>query len=165
MKKEVFNIGNNQNEKLETDFFRIAKNVMIYGKGEAFIVLKNISGVSLGKEPSKPYSKWLFIVPIIGLLFLLERHLIFILAGLLMIGICGVIIYSIYENNLVPTEYIMVHLNSGKTIFFKCTDHDFSVRVMDTIINCINADKSYDIDFNSCTIQNVQNIENNTTWR
>ena len=48
MGKEVFNISNSLNEKLEVGSLKIGNNVIIYN--ESFITIKNIAGVSWAKE-------------------------------------------------------------------------------------------------------------------
>lgn len=159
MKKEVFNIGNNENEKLEIGSLKIGKNVMIYD--ESFVVLKNIARVSLGQEPPKTYSKWLFILPIISFFALFSKQTSLILAGIAIIAICAAIIFLIYSYNSMLAEYIMVHLNSGKTLLLKSSGHDFSLQVVDTIINCINTGEGCNINFKDCTIHNLQNGEVN----
>ena len=159
MKKEVFNIGNNTNVKLEVSSLKIGNNVMIYN--ESFVVLKNITGVSLGKEPPKAYPGKVFIAAFIGVLLVFSFKWFNVLVGLVTLTVCAIIIYSIYEYNLKLLEYIMLHLNSGKILFLKSPNHQFSIRVMDTIINCINSNEEFKIDFNSCTIHSIQNFENN----
>lgn len=159
MEKEVFNINDNTTERLEVGSLKIGKNVIIYN--ESFIVIKNITGVSLGKEPPKKYSKWLFIISIIGFSALFTKQTFLILLGILAMSVCGVIIYLIYTYNHVLQEYIMIHLNSGKTLFLKSSNHVFSLNVMDTIINCINTGEGCDINFKNCTIHNLQNGEVN----
>lgn len=156
MGKEVFNINNSLNEKLEVGSLKIGNNVIIYN--ESFITIKNIAGVSWGKEPPKRYPKWLFVIPIIGLWALFSGMTV---VGIAAIAISGLFIYLIYAYNGALGEYIMIHLNSGKTLLLNSSNHEFSLRVMDTIINCINTGESYNINFNSCSIQNLQNGEVN----
>lgn len=160
MGKKVFNLNNNLNEKLDVGSLKIGNNVIIYN--ESFITINNIASVSLGKEPPKRYQKWLFVVPIIGFWIAYSDSVFTLLMGLIAIAILGTFIYLIYDYNKNLQEYIIIHLNSGKTLFLNSSNHEFSLRVMDTIINCINTGESYNINFNSCSIQNLQNGEVNT---
>ncbi len=159
MKEPKINIGNNQNEKIVTKMLKIGQNVFIYN--ESIVPLNNISRISIANAPKEPYHLLQFVIVLAGLLCFGLKNIIMILVGLALIGLGAWSIYKTYENNLERGEYLVLSLNSGEKIFLHSSNHDFTVEVMDVIINCINSGKEYKVNMENCNIEACHFTENN----
>lgn len=151
------NIGNNQQEKIITKQLKISQNIFIYN--ETVIPLKNISKVSVAPIAKQPYQLYQFIMIFIGVCVLFLKSTFWILIGLALVALGVWLIYRTIEYNNDRGEYLILSLNSGEKIYFHSTNHDFSIRVMDVIVNCINADIQQEVsvvnvvNMDSCTIE------------
>ena len=63
--------------------------------------------------------------------------------GLPLIVIAVWLLYKIYQHNQGLGEYLKLNLNSGQDIYLYSSNHDFTIEVMDVIINCINSGAGY----------------------
>lgn len=154
MQERKINISNNQSEKIETKELKIHKNVFIYN--ETVIPLSNISRISVAVAPKRSYSPWTFIAALIGFMLLFSETGTGVLIGLLFIGGASLIIYTTYQENKDLHEYLVLNLNSGKDIYLYSKNHQFTIRVMDVIINCLNSGNEYKINMENCHIEACQ---------
>lgn len=157
MNSPKINIGNSQKERIVTKELKINQNVFIYN--ESVIPLCNISRVSVASEEKKPYDKNLVIM--IGVGILLTFTGIGAVIGLPLIAIAVWLLYKTYRYNQEPGEYLKLNLNSGQNIYLYSGNHDFTIEVMDVIINCINSGIGYMVNMENCTIEAVQVGESN----
>ncbi|MCM1251236.1 MAG: hypothetical protein NC321_00280 [Clostridium sp.] len=145
------NIGNNQQEKIITKELKIDQNVFIYN--ETMISLPNISRMRTAASPKQPYPLYTFAMILFGLCCLFTKNAILILIGLAIAVLGGWIIYRITQENEDRGEYLVLSLNSGETIYLYCANHNFSIEIMETIVNCINSGSGYRINMENCTIE------------
>ncbi|MBO5486244.1 MAG: hypothetical protein J5988_04850 [Eubacterium sp.] len=171
MKEPKINIGNSQKEKIITKELKITKNVFIYN--ETMIQLCNISRVSVADAVKDSYPLGYIAMLFIGFIMLFTKMFILILAGLVLMGLSLWLIYRIYRKNQNLGEYLVLNLNSGRDIYLYSNNHNFTIEVMDVIINCINSGKEYRVNMENCHIEacqfgedNVMNGEKNedTVW-
>lgn len=158
----MINIGNSKTEKIITNELKIGGNVFIFN--ESAIQLCNISRVSLAKAPKEPYQLMHIIMVLVGLLMIFSGSVV-TLVGILVTGVGGVLLYNTYAKNQDTGEYLVLELNSGKSILLYCKTHNFAVELVDTIINCINAGKEYKINMDNCKIESCQFGEGNLLIR
>lgn len=151
------NIGNSQKERIVTKELKINQNVFIYN--ESVIPLCNISRISVASENKKPYDKNLAIMIIIGVVLLLTG--VGAVIGLPLIAIAVWLLYKTYQYNQELGEYLKLNLNSGQNIYLYSSNHDFTIEVMDVIINCINSGVGYTVNMENCEIEAVQLGESN----
>ncbi len=151
------NIGNSQKEKIVTKELKINQNVFIYN--ESVIPLCNISRASIAIEDEKPYNKNLFIMIIIGIALTCTG--VGAVVGLLLIVVAAWFLYKTYQYNQELGEYLKLSLNSGEDIYLYSSDHDFTIEIMDIIINCINSGGGYSVNMANCDIKALQLGENN----
>ncbi|EOS30263.1 hypothetical protein C807_02237 [Lachnospiraceae bacterium 28-4] len=151
------NIGNSQEEKIVTRELKVNQNVFIYN--ETVIPLCNISRISVVNEAKKPYDKNLFIMIVIGIA--LSCTGIGAVVGLPLIVIAVWLLYKIYQHNQGLGEYLKLNLNSGQDIYLYSSNHDFTIEVMDVIINCINSGAGYAVNMENCKIEAMQMGEGN----
>lgn len=159
MKEPKINIGNSQSEKIITKELKITQNVFIYN--QSMIPLSNISRIGVADAAKEPYQAFAFIIILVGLLILCTKNLIAILVGLIMIAIGGWSIYKTYKSNQELGEYLILSLNSGEKIYLYSKDHDFTIEIMDVIINCINSGQEYRVNMENCHIEACQFGDNN----
>lgn len=81
--------------------------------------------------------------------------------GLPLIVIAVWLLYKIYQYNQELGEYLKLNLNSGQNIYLYSDNHDFTIEVMDVIINCINSGAGYAINMENCKIEAMQMGESN----
>lgn len=151
MHEAKINIGNNQQEKIITKELKIDQNVFIYN--ETMIALPNISRIRTADAPKQPYPLYAFGMILFGLCCLVTKNAILILIGLAVAVFAVWIIYRIKQANEERGEYLVLSLNSGETIYLHCANHDFSIEIMDVIINCINSNNGYKVNMENCTIE------------
>lgn len=159
MKEPKINIGNNQSEKIITKELKIAQNVFIYN--DSIIPLNNISRISVANAVKEPYQLFPFLLVFAGLLCLFAGNVIVFFIGLSMIALGALSIYKTYKNNQDLGEYLILSLNSGEKIYLYSRNHDFTIAVMDVIINCINSGKEYKVNMENCNIEACHFNENN----
>ncbi len=159
MKKSPLNIGNSQNQKIVTKMLKIGQNVFIYN--ESIIPLNNISRISVEGAPKEPYHLLQFGMILVGALCLFSGMALPTTIGLVLIGLGAWSIYKTYENNLERGEYLVLSLNSGEKIYLFSRDHDFTIEVMDVIVNCINSNGEYKVNMENCNIETCHFNENN----
>lgn len=75
----------------------------------------------------------------------------------------------INSNNQKLGEYLILNLNSGRDIYLYGNNHNFTIEIMDVIINCMNSGKEYRINMENCQIEACQLGEHNVlsggrTW-
>lgn len=160
------NISGNEEEKIYTDELIISKNVFIYDT--SFIPLYNISMVSITEEPKETYHIWACIIFAIGIAieFIvfarftetgtnLEIVTWFVIGFILVsIGLFDICITN--QKNSEAGEYMVINLNSGRSVFFYSRSHAFIMKVMDVIINCINNGDECIINLEHCNIKACQ---------
>ena len=151
------NIGNSQEEKIITRQLKINQNVFIYN--ESIIPLCNISRVSVVCEDEKAYDKNFFIMIVAGIVLTITG--IGAIIGLPLIGIGLWSLYKIYQYNQELGEFLKLNLNSGQNIFLYSKDHDFTIKIMDVIINCLNSGTGYSVNMENCQIEAMQLGEEN----
>lgn len=151
------NIGNSQEEKIVTRELKVNQNVFIYN--ESVIPLCNISRISVVSEAEKPYDRNLFIMIVVGIVLTCTG--IGAVVGLPLIVIAVWLLYKIYQYNQELGEYLKLNLNSGQNIYLYSDNHDFTIEVMDVIINCINSGAGYAINMENCKIEAMQMGESN----
>lgn len=154
MKEQKINIGNSQKEKIITRELKINKNVFIYN--ETVIPLCNISRISVAGAVKEPYQLIHLIMIFVGLVFLFTKSIVPLLIGMVLIGLGGWLLYRTYQANQNLGEFLVLNLNSGKDIYLYSTDHDFTVEIMDVIINCMNLGKEYIVNMANCKIEACQ---------
>ncbi len=110
-------------------------------------------------EAKKPYDKNLFIMIVIGIA--LSCTGIGAVVGLPLIVIAVWLLYKIYQHNQGLGEYLKLNLNSGQDIYLYSSNHDFTIEVMDVIINCINSGAGYAVNMENCKIEAMQMGEGN----
>lgn len=159
MKEPKINIGNSQREKIITKELKINQNVFIYN--QTIIPLNNISKIGVVDAAKEPYPIYAFIIILVGLLCFCAKNAIAIIVGLLMIAIGSWTIYKTYISNQQLGEYLVLGLNSGEKIYLYSRNHDFTIEIMDVIINCINSGKEYRVNMENCNIEACQFGENN----
>lgn len=81
--------------------------------------------------------------------------------GLPLIVIAVWLLYKIYQYNQELGEYLKLNLNSGQNIYLYSDNHDFTIEVMDVIINCINSGAGYAVNMENCKIEAMQMGESN----
>ncbi len=156
-KEQKVNIGNNQQEKIITKELKISQNIFIYN--ETMIPLYNISRVSVSDALRQPYQPYQFIMLFVGVCLLFTKSVWGVLIGLAIGALAGWLLYKTYKENEDRGEYIVLSLNSGEKIFLHSTNHDFSIRIMDVIANCINSDSRREanvvnvVNMDSCSIE------------
>lgn len=151
------NIGNSQEEKIVTRELKVNQNVFIYN--ESVIPLCNISRISVVSEAEKPYDRNLFIMIVVGIVLTCTG--IGAVVGLPLIVIAVWLLYKIYQYNQELGEYLKLNLNSGQNIYLYSDNHDFTIEVMDVIINCINSGAGYAVNMENCKIEAMQMGESN----
>lgn len=151
------NIGNSQEEKIVTRELKVNQNVFIYN--ETVIPLCNISRISVVNEAKKPYDRNVFIMIVIGIALSLTG--IGAVVGLPLIAIAVWLLYKTYQHNQGLGEYLKLNLNSGQNIYLYSSNHDFTIEVMDVIINCINSGAGYAVNMENCKIEAMQMGEGN----
>lgn len=126
---------------------------------ESVIPLCNISRISVVSEAEKPYDRNLFIMIVVGIVLTCTG--IGAVVGLPLIVIAVWLLYKIYQYNQELGEYLKLNLNSGQNIYLYSDNHDFTIEVMDVIINCINSGAGYAINMENCKIEAMQMGESN----
>lgn len=154
MKEYKVNIGNSQKEKIITKQLKINQNVFIYE--ETVIPLSNISRVSVAKAPKEPYKLSHIMMIFFGIILLFTEMAALILVGLVIMILGAFLIYATYLKNKDLGEYLVLNLNSGRDIYLYSKMHEFTIEVMDVIINCINSGKGYKINMENCQIESCQ---------
>ena len=123
------------------------------------IPLCNISRISVVSEAEKPYDRNLFIMIVVGIVLTCTG--IGAVVGLPLIVIAVWLLYKIYQYNQELGEYLKLNLNSGQNIYLYSDNHDFTIEVMDVIINCINSGAGYAVNMENCKIEAMQMGESN----
>lgn len=126
---------------------------------ESVIPLCNISRISVVSEAEKPYDRNLFIMIVVGIVLTCTG--IGAVVGLPLIVIAVWLLYKIYQYNQELGEYLKLNLNSGQNIYLYSDNHDFTIEVMDVIINCINPGAGYAVNMENCKIEAMQMGESN----
>lgn len=130
---------------------KVQKNIISYG--DSFICAENISLISICPIPSN--MSWIFaiIAAFIGTFMFFENETE-VGGALLAIGIVWFIIVLIMNSN--RGINLAINLNSGKTLYFHCSDEQFLQKVLQVLLVCINNIEraSCYINFESCSIQN-----------
>lgn len=160
------NISGSEEEKIFTNQLIVAKNVLIYE--QSFIPLYNISAVSVVDEPKESYHIWAMVMCVIGIVigiiaFVLSANdginlkiAIWLMAGVILITIAIFDFCATNDKNEQAGEYMVLILNSGRSVFFYSRDHEFIMEVMDVIINCINKGDECIINLERCNIRECQ---------
>lgn len=163
MKEPKINIGNSQKERIVTKELKINGNVFIYN--ETIIPLNNISRICIADAPKEQYPILAMVLLAVGVLCFLSKSLLGVIIGLAIGGVGAWFIYSTYKRNQEIGEFLVLNLNSGRDIYLYSKDHEFTVQIMDVIINCINAGKEYKINMQNCHIEACQFGEKNMMTR
>ncbi len=160
------NISGNEEERIFTEELIVAKNVLIYDK--SFIPLYNISAVSVVEEEKESYHIWALVMCAIGIVIdviALARAVdvrmdseiaIWFMAGVVLITLAIFDFGATNERNEKAGEYMVLSLNSGRSVFFYSRKHAFIMKVMDVIINCINKGDECVINLERCNIRECQ---------
>lgn len=154
MRDQKINIGNSQKEKIITKELKISQNVFIFN--ETVISLANISRISVADAAKEPYQLFHFIMIIIGFICLFTKKIVPVLIGIVIMGLGVWMIYKTYEANQKLGEFLVLNLNSGRDIYLYSDNHDFTVEIINVIINCINSGKGYIINMENCSIEACQ---------
>lgn len=155
-----FNIGNSESKRIITRELKISQNVFIYD--ENVIQISNIAKMSIADAMAESYQMAHFIMVFVGVICLLTLNWILILIGLAVGALGAWLIYKTYQRNQELGEYLILSLNSGEKISLYSKDHDFTIEIMDVIINCINSSKEYQVvNMDNCKIEACQFGENN----
>lgn len=157
MEAPRINIGNSKEEKIVTKELKIGQNVFIYN--ESVIPLCNISRISIVDEEEEAYDKKWVIVIIIGIVLTCTG--VGAVIGLPFIVIAAWMLYRTYQHNQGLGEYLKLNLNSGQNVYLHSDDHNFTIEIMDIIINCINSNEGYKINMEKCKIKALQLGEGN----
>lgn len=118
---------------IKTPLLTIYNNILKYKN--TVIKLSNISKCEISSKPKRTYPIWSFIGLVLGFLILANKHIIF---GIILIGICTIVISAIAYINSDPTVYLILELNSGSIISFSSRDSDFLWEAQETLIECFN---------------------------
>lgn len=156
-------MNNSNNKKIKAPTLIIKDNILKYK--DSVIQISNITKCEIAPEPPKPYSPWLFIGLIIGTLLLCIGISVIeslIPLGIIIIIVCGAVLYVIYEENTSLYTYFILELCSGSTILFSSKEKDFLWEAQSEIISCFNNKKeNCIINFSDCTITHSQIGEDN----
>lgn len=142
---------------VKTPLLTIYNNILKYKN--TVIKLSNISKCEISSKPKRTYPIWSFIGLVLGFLILANRHIIF---GIVLIGVCTIVISAIAYINSDPTVYLILELNSGSIVSFSSKDSDFLWEAQETLIECFNYnEEKCTINFSKCTITHSQIGEDN----
>ncbi|MBQ9885662.1 MAG: hypothetical protein IJM37_02195 [Lachnospiraceae bacterium] len=137
------------NEEVESRELSVDKNVMYYGT--SFIMIKNISSISIKKRPIN--NTWILAL-IIGLLSLVcIQYKPSILGGIA--TLCLVYATYILIGNFDRKKDLNISLNSGVSLLFPCENKEFMDNVLKRLLESVNNEKNnskYTINFEQCTI-------------
>lgn len=140
-------------EKVKYPELLVDKDVISYG--EAFICTRNISMVGISQIPSNYWWVLGLISVLLGVYSIDEMGVVFIVVGavIFLISVCV---------NANRGENLAIALNSGQTFYFHCKSKDFIRRVLKNMILSIKQGNraTYKVNFNSCTIDNINMVEN-----
>jgi len=160
------NISGNEEEKIYTDELIISQNVFIYET--SILPLYNISMVNVIEQPKESYHIWACIMVVIGIAMefvVFARFtetgtnleiITWFVIGFILISIGFFDIGMTNQKNAEAGEYLVLSLNSGRSVFFYSRNHVFIMKVMDVIINCINNGYEYIINLEHCNIEACQ---------
>ncbi|MCM1542259.1 MAG: DUF6232 family protein [Blautia sp.] len=158
-KINIVNIGNSQREEFYTMELKIAKNVFIFN--ETVIPLCNISRINIVEGAKTPYSIIHFVMILIGIVALFSGEPYGAAIGITLVFLGGWLVYRVYEANQRKEEFLVLGLNSGRDVYLRSNDHEFTIEVMDVIINCLNSGKEYTVNMAHCKIEKCQFGEGN----
>lgn len=139
---------------LNSEQLKIEKNVI--EMDQSIIQLSNVSSVSLRYPPRYTNSNAVIFGAVIGFMLLFAGGKL-TLAGLVLLGVCGFMIYRTWEKNQNLGKNIII-ATAGGHYWINSKDDAFSMKVIDIIRNLMN-----DPDRNSNIIINLDkfNILNN----
>lgn len=113
-------MGKSNAKIVKTPLLTIYNNILKYKN--TVIRLNNICKCEISPIPKRTYPIWSFIGLVLGFLILAYGHIIL---GIVLIGICTIVISVIAYINSDPTEYLVLELNSGSIISFSSRDSEF----------------------------------------
>lgn len=145
---------------IDTGEFKIKDNILSFKN--SFILIHNISHISVSPVDKYPYPISSIVLGILGLLSASIPFTLTRIVGLILIALCAYIIYKIIEKNKDLGEYLQINLNSGKILWFVCKDKEFLIKIIDVLKNCINSKSSnvqIDLQNSIVTIGNENNIQ------
>lgn len=146
---------------------KIENNVMEYDNSA--IQLSNISSINISPIPKEPYSSWMFIGSLLGILMIsIGRGTKLI--GFIILMVCLINLAYVYYMNNQLGEYLTIELNSGKSVFFSCKNEQFLVQSKQAMIQAFNEKGKYmEVNFSNCSIHdlalegNIDRSINNST--
>jgi len=127
----------NKDEKIiDTPTLKIKDNILSFEN--YFILVSNISQVSIAPVTKRPFPKISILLIVIGLLFFTMDRLPFLIIALAFIGGGLYLIYANTQENSNRGDNLSIQMNSGEYFIFNCKDRDFLVKIMDVLQSCAN---------------------------
>lgn len=162
----MLNLGR-KDKIADSGYLTIKKNTFRYD--DAVIQVSNISSIKVGMAAfSIPV--WILLVAIVcflSFIFCTKSHSIIWIC--IFLGSGGSIIYTIYKEiiDYKYMRYLIIELNSGKSVLFKCTNQSFLRQVINQINDCMDdgkISKVMNINFKSCNVSAEQIGERNNIY-
>jgi len=118
---------------IDTPTLNISDNILYFK--DYFLLISNISQVSIAPLKDAPYPRWAIILILLGFAAMSTE---LIIPGILAISIGGLFIYTTYKKNLNKSERLVIELNSGNIFSFVFEDRDFLNDVLEVLMDCAN---------------------------
>lgn len=132
---------------------KIENNVMEYDNSA--IQLSNISGINIAPIPKEPYSSWIFIGILLGILLISIGRGTKLVGSIILLACLIKLVYMYYMNSQLG-EYLAIELNSGKSVFFSCKNKQFLVQSKQAMIQAFNEKGKYmEVNFSNCSIHDL----------
>lgn len=151
-----------KDQQLTVPGLKVQKNIISYG--DSFICAKNVSLISISPIPAN--GSWIIaiLLALAGLYMFLEYGSEFG-GGMIVVGAVWLIVVILINCN--RGINLAVNLNSGKTLYFHCSDEQFLRKVLQVLLACINniEQASCYINFENCSIQNSEILNDATITR
>lgn len=140
---------------LKSKELKIEKNVI--EMDDSIIQISNVTSVSLRYPPKYTNNNATIVGLILGFLLLFGGGK-YSLVGIFLLGICGYLIYRVWEKNQDLGKNIIIATGGGGYFWINSKDDSFSLKVIDVIRNLMN-----DPNKNSDILINLEklNIMNN----
>ena len=111
----IFDFGTTKDEKVLANYLKIGGNRLEYN--ESFIPLTSISQISCMEKTgeSSPLASWLLALG--GVLCIGVKNWFVIITGIALLFVAGVILYEAYKMSRKSLYYLVISLNSGRSIY------------------------------------------------
>ncbi|MDF3001555.1 MAG: hypothetical protein K0Q48_1674 [Bacillota bacterium] len=127
----------NKDEKIiDTPTLRIKDNILSFD--DYFILVSNISQVSIAPVTKKAFPKMSILLIVVGLLFFTMESLPFLIIALAFVGGGLYLIYTNTQENNNRGDNLSIQMNSGEYFIFNCKDREFLKKIMDVLQSCAN---------------------------